>query len=817
METQGRGSPLLLLLPPDSSSSSSVTSAPGSAPISSNRGNAPSPGQVEVGGNRGNDPPPPPPPAERRHPDSGAQAGSASSQSSTCDITDGGTVAAGSETGGETGGETGAESSVSEKQKKDVLKPPAEDKQKPPDQPVRHADPETERQTGERKTAPPLPQGRQPIPAQLRDTALQEDQSVPPSPPPPPTQVHGGGCSSSEAGRQDGSATEERETGTAERQTAPLSNQTQDRTLAPPLLLPDWLLVLTYSTAVQSDAGAYTGPAPPRPREPITGEYSSKLRPGWPAVFPPSEWEQPTGALLGGVARGRVRARARPSLKETQICSRCFSSTTITPENHRTRGNPREPESIREHQPAAPPRAPGPSSPLRPGFRSLCSARWASDPREKGTLFVLFVCPSPGREAPVTGDLRGFYRSRGGRRSCVCLWGCKHYITTGNLAASMMRKDVNKPKGKTSAYAFFVQTCREEHRKKHPEQSVNFAEFSKKCSERWKVRQALRQTGRETVLRELEGGRCDRHLDRRIERLCSESWKGLTANDKKCFEDMAKTDKVRYNREMVDYTPPKGFGKRGRKRKDPNAPKRPPYLVGFVQTIDTSWGDCAKKLGELWGKQTQSDKLPYEEKAQKLREKYDGQVERQVERERDVEQQTQSDKLPYEEKAQRLIEIRGGHGGISWADYLLQDSWILSSGRRGGGGGGGEEDDEGMMMMMKRTRGDTLERGHGGSRGGDTLREDMGVPEEEHAGERTWGFPRRRHAGERTWGSRGGDDTLERGHGGSRGGDTLERGHRVPEEETRWREDMGFRGGDDTLERGHGVPRRRHAGERTWG
>lgn len=52
----------------------------------------------------------------------------------------------------------------------------------------------------------------------------------------------------------------------------------------------------------------------------------------------------------------------------------------------------------------------------------------------------------------------------------------------------MMRKDINKPKGKTSAYAFFVQTCREEHRKKNPEQSVNFAEFSKKCSERWKVR-----------------------------------------------------------------------------------------------------------------------------------------------------------------------------------------------------------------------------------------------------------------------------------------------------------------------------------------
>ena len=39
-----------------------------------------------------------------------------------------------------------------------------------------------------------------------------------------------------------------------------------------------------------------------------------------------------------------------------------------------------------------------------------------------------------------------------------------------------------------SSYAFFVQTCREEHKKKHPDASVNFSEFSKKCSERWKVR-----------------------------------------------------------------------------------------------------------------------------------------------------------------------------------------------------------------------------------------------------------------------------------------------------------------------------------------
>lgn len=50
-----------------------------------------------------------------------------------------------------------------------------------------------------------------------------------------------------------------------------------------------------------------------------------------------------------------------------------------------------------------------------------------------------------------------------------------------------MGKDPTKPRGKMSSYAYFVQTCREEHKKKHPEATVNFSEFSKKCSERWKV------------------------------------------------------------------------------------------------------------------------------------------------------------------------------------------------------------------------------------------------------------------------------------------------------------------------------------------
>lgn len=73
----------------------------------------------------------------------------------------------------------------------------------------------------------------------------------------------------------------------------------------------------------------------------------------------------------------------------------------------------------------------------------------------------------------------------------------KHFGTLGaNLyvcfdsAVKMGRdsgREAGKPRGKMSSYAYFVQTCREEHKKKHPDASVNFSEFSRKCSERWKV------------------------------------------------------------------------------------------------------------------------------------------------------------------------------------------------------------------------------------------------------------------------------------------------------------------------------------------
>merc|ERR1719350_2667831 len=146
-----------------------------------------------------------------------------------------------------------------------------------------------------------------------------------------------------------------------------------------------------------------------------------------------------------------------------------------------------------------------------------------------------------------------------------------------------------KPKGRMSNYTFFVQMCREEHRKKHPNENVNFTEFSKKCAERWKQ---------------------------------------MTDQEKKRFADMAENDKQRYEREMASYTPPADLnnGQRKRKKKDPNAPKRP--LSAFflfchderpaVKSLYPAYsvGEAAKELGERWNKVTPELKSKYEAQVQ---------------------------------------------------------------------------------------------------------------------------------------------------------------------------------------------------------
>jgi len=59
-------------------------------------------------------------------------------------------------------------------------------------------------------------------------------------------------------------------------------------------------------------------------------------------------------------------------------------------------------------------------------------------------------------------------------------------------------KEMHKPKGRMSAYTFFVQKCRDEHRKAYPNENANFSEFSKKCAEKWKVSKTLHRKDSES-------------------------------------------------------------------------------------------------------------------------------------------------------------------------------------------------------------------------------------------------------------------------------------------------------------------------------
>ncbi|CAG0919139.1 unnamed protein product [Notodromas monacha] len=98
----------------------------------------------------------------------------------------------------------------------------------------------------------------------------------------------------------------------------------------------------------------------------------------------------------------------------------------------------------------------------------------------------------------------------------------------------------DKPKGRTTAYAFFMKLMSEEQRKKN--QSVAFTELTKMCSERWK---------------------------------------NMSESEKHKFQVMANEDKVRYDNEMMGYVPGPTDTKTSskRKKKDPNAPKRAMYRI----------------------------------------------------------------------------------------------------------------------------------------------------------------------------------------------------------------------------------------------
>ena len=104
----------------------------------------------------------------------------------------------------------------------------------------------------------------------------------------------------------------------------------------------------------------------------------------------------------------------------------------------------------------------------------------------------------------------------------------------------------------------------------------------------------------------------------------------MSGKEKSKLNEMAKADKVLYDREMKDYRRAKGG-----KKKDPKAPRRP--LSGFLLFCSefhpkikstkpgVSIRDVAKKLGEMQNNLSDSEKQPYINKAAKLK-KYEKNV-----------------------------------------------------------------------------------------------------------------------------------------------------------------------------------------------
>merc|ERR1739838_167279 len=86
----------------------------------------------------------------------------------------------------------------------------------------------------------------------------------------------------------------------------------------------------------------------------------------------------------------------------------------------------------------------------------------------------------------------------------------------------MSRKDPNKPRGRTTAYAYFVIAEKEAFYRDNPETRLNFPDFS---------------------------------------RLCGQKWQAMNELDREIYEVKANEDKQRYEREMAHYVPQDGFQK----------------------------------------------------------------------------------------------------------------------------------------------------------------------------------------------------------------------------------------------------------------
>lgn len=119
-------------------------------------------------------------------------------------------------------------------------------------------------------------------------------------------------------------------------------------------------------------------------------------------------------------------------------------------------------------------------------------------------------------------------------------------------------------------------------------------------------------------------------------KLLGEAWRNLDDKEKSRYEKMASTDKERYKDEMKDYSPPPATKEKGKKKKDPNEPKRGMssfmYFSNEVRPKikkehpEMSFGELGKKIGEMFRELSPEEKLKYEEMAKKDKARYQREI-----------------------------------------------------------------------------------------------------------------------------------------------------------------------------------------------
>ncbi|XP_049622847.1 cilia- and flagella-associated protein 47 [Suncus etruscus] len=144
----------------------------------------------------------------------------------------------------------------------------------------------------------------------------------------------------------------------------------------------------------------------------------------------------------------------------------------------------------------------------------------------------------------------------------------------------MMPSASGRPKGRTTAYEYFLQACRQELREQNIQLTVDYHRFLRDCEHRWNV---------------------------------------LDTEEKERFKKMAKADGRRYRRQKRRYDPTWAA------KRDPEDSKRPKSGFIFYQEHQPqicfdnprmAMKQVAKEIGQIWRQMSASEKHPCQDRAE---------------------------------------------------------------------------------------------------------------------------------------------------------------------------------------------------------